>query len=91
MGQNYPNPFNPVTNIKIQMPNKGFAKLTVFDVLGREVSVIVNEELNAGSYRVDFDGSRLSSGIYFYRLEVIESSSSHGIAFTETRKMILIK
>ncbi len=83
LGQNYPNPFNPVTNIRIQMPKTGFAKLIVFDVLGREVKTLVNEELKAGSYRVDFDGSRLSSGIYFYRLETS--------GFTETRKMILIK
>jgi hypothetical protein len=83
LGQNYPNPFNPTTNIRIQMPKTGFAKLIVFDVLGREVKTLVNEELKAGSYRVDFDGSRLSSGIYFYRLETS--------GFTETRKMILIK
>ena len=83
LNQNYPNPFNPVTNIRIQMPKTGFAKLTVFDVLGREVKTLVNEELKAGSYRIGFDGSRLSSGIYFYRLETHD--------FAETRKMILIK
>jgi Secretion system C-terminal sorting domain/Carboxypeptidase regulatory-like domain len=83
LSQNYPNPFNPITNINVQLSKTGFVKLVVFDVLGREVKTLVNEELNAGSYRVDFDGSRLSSGIYFYRLETS--------GFTETRKMILIK
>lgn len=83
LGQNYPNPFNPKTNIRIQMPNSGFAKLKVFDITGKEVAVLVNEELNAGTYNVDFDGSNLASGTYFYRLETD--------GYSDVKKMILIK
>jgi hypothetical protein len=83
LSQNYPNPFNPVTNVKIQMPKSGFVKLTVFDITGKVVAVPVNEYLGAGKYDVDFDGSSLASGAYFYRLET-ES-------FTDMKKMILVK
>ncbi|KXK56201.1 MAG: PKD repeat protein [Chlorobi bacterium OLB5] len=83
LGQNYPNPFNPITNIKIQMPNSGLVKLTVFDISGKEAAVLVNEELNAGTYNVDFDASQLASGTYFYRMEAI--------GFTDVKKMILVK
>jgi hypothetical protein len=81
--QNYPNPFNPSTIIKFQIPKSGFVNLTVFDVLGKEVQTLVNQQLSPGTYSVDFDGSTLPSGIYYYRLE----SGS----FTETKKMVLIK
>ncbi len=83
LSQNYPNPFNPVTNIKFQLPNAGFVKLTVFDLLGREIATLVNETMNAGIYNADWDASKYSSGVYFYKLET-ES-------FIETKKMILIK
>ncbi len=83
LGQNYPNPFNPITNVKIQMPNSGFVKLTVFDVSGKEVAVLVNEELNAGVYNVDFDASNLASGTYFYRMVTG--------GFSDVKKMILVK
>jgi hypothetical protein len=83
LGQNYPNPFNPTTNIKFGLPKSGNVKLAVYDVLGNEVSVIVNEFRQAGSYTADFDASKLSSGIYFYKL----STES----FTETKKMMLVK
>ncbi|KXK56198.1 MAG: 5'-nucleotidase [Chlorobi bacterium OLB5] len=83
LGQNYPNPFNPITNITIQIPNSGLVKLTVFDISGKEVAVLVNEELNAGTYNVDFDASHLASGIYFYRME------SNG--FAEVKKMSVVK
>ena len=65
------------------MPNSGFVKLVVFDITGKEVAVLVNENLNAGSYNIDFDASHLSSGTYFYRME----SGS----FAEVKKMVLIK
>ncbi|KXK52302.1 MAG: fibronectin type III domain-containing protein [Chlorobi bacterium OLB5] len=83
LSQNYPNPFNPVTNIKFALPNTGLVKLVVFDILGREVSTLVNEVRTAGNYTVDFDASSLSSGVYFYR---IESGN-----FTDTKKMLLVK
>jgi subtilisin-like proprotein convertase family protein len=83
LGQNYPNPFNPKTNVRIQMPKSGFVKLAVFDITGKEIAILVNEELNAGTYNIDFDASHLSSGTYFYKLE------TNG--FSDVKKMILIK
>jgi photosystem II stability/assembly factor-like uncharacterized protein len=81
--QNYPNPFNPGTVINWQVPVNGFVSLKVYDVLGNEIAVLVNEEKTAGSYQTEFNASNLSSGTYFYR---IESGS-----FVQTRKMILLK
>mgnify|MGYP002626210793 FL=1 len=81
--QNYPNPFNPSTKIKFAIPNSSFVKLAVYDMLGREAAVLVNENLNAGSYEYTFDGADLSSGMYFYTLRSGE--------FTQTKKMNLIK
>ena len=90
MGQNYPNPFNPKTNLRIQMPNSGNVKITVFDIAGKEVKVLVNEYLVAGTYNVDFDGSNLASGTYFYKMVVGENTNS-GVSFSDVKKMILIK
>jgi len=81
--QNYPNPFNPSTVIRYEIGDTRFVTLKVYDVLGREVAVLVNEQLSAGSYEVEFDAESLTSGIYFYKLQ----SGS----FIESRKMMLIK
>lgn len=81
--QNYPNPFNPVTNIKFSIPNAGVVKLVVYDIMGREVSTIVNQHLNAGQYTADFDAAGLASGIYFYTITAGD--------FTSTKKMMLVK
>jgi photosystem II stability/assembly factor-like uncharacterized protein len=81
--QNYPNPFNPSTTIKFSIPLRGFAKLVIYDINGRIIATPVNNDLNAGNYDIFFDASKLSSGIYFYKLE----SGS----FVETKKMVLIK
>jgi hypothetical protein len=83
LSQNYPNPFNPTTNIKFDLPKQGFVSLKVYDVIGKEVATLVNEVKSAGSYNVDFNGTNLSSGVYFYRLE----SGS----FIDVKRMILIK
>lgn len=83
LSQNYPNPFNPMTNIKFDIPKSVFVKLTVFDVLGREVQTLVNEQLSPGTYNYDFNASHLPSGIYYYKLESNE--------FIQTKKMVLIK
>lgn len=80
---NYPNPFNPVTRIKFDIPADVKAKLVVYDILGREVSTVIDGELKAGSYSLDFDASNLPSGVYFYRLTTDR--------FTDTKKMLLIK
>ncbi len=90
LGQNYPNPFNPKTNFKIQLSNSGNVKITVYDITGKEVKVLVNEFLTAGVYDMDFDASQLSSGAYFYKLEVRESGSD-AVRFTDVKKMMLIK
>ncbi len=81
--QNYPNPFNPNTTIKFQLPRTSQVNLSVFDILGREVSVLVNERKNAGSYEVKFDASNLASGVYFYRLQTGN--------FVDTKKLLLIR
>ncbi|MCI0474222.1 MAG: T9SS type A sorting domain-containing protein, partial [Ignavibacteria bacterium] len=83
LAQNYPNPFNPVTKINFAIPKQGFVTLKVYDVLGREVSTLVNEVKQVGTYSVDFDASYLSSGVYFYRIESGE--------FSDIKRMILIK
>jgi hypothetical protein len=80
---NYPNPFNPVTRISFDIPKQGFVSLKIFDVLGREVKTLVNEVKGPGNYMVDFNGSELSSGVYFYRLQSAE--------FTDTKRMLMIK
>ena len=81
--QNYPNPFNPKTNIKFDLPKTSYAKLIVYDALGREVVTLVNEKLAPGTYEVDWNGSGYTSGVYFYRLEAGE--------YVEVKKMVLIK
>lgn len=83
LSQNYPNPFNPATNIKFQIPKTRLVKLVVYDALGKEVQTLVNQQLGAGTYSVDFDGSNLSSGVYYYRIETG--------SFTETKKMLIVK
>ncbi len=83
LSQNYPNPFNPTTQIKYSILNAGNVSLKIFDVLGREVADLVNQNQDAGHYTVNFNASSLSSGIYFYR---IESGS-----FTSVKKMMLVK
>jgi hypothetical protein len=83
LGQNYPNPFNPTTNIRYDLPKNSFVKLVVFDALGREVSTLVNETLQPGTYSVDWNASEYTSGVYFYRLTTGN--------FVETKKMLMIK
>lgn len=83
LSQNYPNPFNPLTKIKYDIKKTGFTKLVVYDILGREIVTLVNEELKPGTYETEWDASGFTSGIYFYRLSTGEN--------TQTRKMVLIK
>ena len=81
--QNYPNPFNPTTNFGFRIANSGFVSLKVFDLLGREVSTLVNEEKPAGTFKVIWNAANLPSGVYFYQLK----SGS----YTTTKKLLLIK
>ncbi|MBK6538558.1 MAG: T9SS type A sorting domain-containing protein [Ignavibacteria bacterium] len=83
MSQNYPNPFNPNTKINFALPKQGFVSLKVYDVLGKEVMTLVNEQMSAGSYAVDFNAANLSSGVYFFRMESGE--------FMDIKRMMLIK
>jgi len=83
LAQNYPNPFNPITKISWQSPVGSWQTLKIYDVLGNEVATFVDEYKPAGSYEVEFDGSHLSSGIYFYELRAGE--------FVQTKKLILMK
>lgn len=83
LSQNYPNPFNPSTNINFSIPVSGKVKLSVFDVSGREVAVLVNKDLAAGTYKADFNASMLSSGVYFCRINAGD--------FTDVKKMMLVK
>ncbi len=83
LSQNYPNPFNPSTMINFEIPKQSNVILKVYDVLGNEVSALVDEEKSAGSYQVNFDASALSNGVYFYHLQAGD--------FVQTRKMILLK
>jgi hypothetical protein len=98
LSQNYPNPFNPITKIKFDIPTPlnppfnqrgdersggGFVRLTIYDVLGQEVTTLLNEQLQPGSYSVDWDASNYPSGVYFYKLETE--------IYSQTKKMVLIK
>lgn len=83
LAQNFPNPFNPSTMVRFDIPQAGFVTVKIYDMLGKEIAEIVNDELRAGSYEVPFDGSYFSSGMYFYR---IQSGN-----FVETKKMMLVK
>jgi len=83
LSQNYPNPFNPVTRIRYDMPRAGVVRLAVYDVMGREIEMLVNERHAAGSYEAVWDGTRFASGVYFYRL------TAEG--YSETRNMMLIR
>ncbi len=81
--QNYPNPFNPTTTIKYSVPKLSFITLKIYDVLGSEVALLVNEEKRVGTYELKWDAANLSSGVYFYRLQAG--------SFVETKSMLLVK
>jgi hypothetical protein len=81
--RNYPNPFNPTTMIAFDLPVSGQVSLKVFNILGQEVRTLVNRYLDAGPYEFEFDAGRLSSGVYFYRLQMDE--------YIETKRMLFLK
>ncbi|MBU2444828.1 MAG: T9SS type A sorting domain-containing protein [Bacteroidetes bacterium] len=91
--QNYPNPFNPTTTINFSIPHSAFVTLKVYDILGREVAALVDEEKLAGTYNFQFSivNYQLSSGIYFYQLKAQNLSSSSGQVFSEIKKFIILK
>ncbi|UCH66418.1 MAG: T9SS type A sorting domain-containing protein [Ignavibacterium sp.] len=83
LSQNYPNPFNPYTSIKYSIASEGYIKLVVYNMIGEEVTVLVDGQIEAGFYEVSFNGSNLSSGTYFYKLQAD--------SFIETKKMVLLR
>lgn len=83
LSQNYPNPFNPSTSINFTLPKGGFTSLKIYDILGKEVATLCNEELNAGNYTRSWDAANYSSGVYFYKLSAGN--------YSETKKMMMIK
>jgi hypothetical protein len=81
--QNYPNPFNPVTRIKYSIPKDNFVTLKIYNTLGQEITTLVNEEKQAGTYEISFDATHLASGMYFYSISAGN--------FNQTKKMMLVK
>ncbi|MDQ3020419.1 MAG: T9SS type A sorting domain-containing protein [Bacteroidota bacterium] len=81
--QNYPNPFNPVTTISYSIPKEGFVKIKIYDIAGKEINTLINEFKQSGSYNIKFEGSNLSSGVYYYKMESSD--------FAQIKKMVLIK
>ena len=80
---NYPNPFNPSTTIKFRIQKSEFISLNVYDIIGNEISTLVKEQKSPGTYKIEFDGKELSSGVYFYSITMGK--------LTETKKMMLMK
>ncbi len=94
LSQNYPNPFNPTTKIRFSVPMSGkglqpLVQIKVYDVTGREIAILVNEQLQPGTYEADWEASNEPSGVYFYKLVIGDNTNNRG--FTETKKMILVK
>ncbi len=83
LSQNYPNPFNPSTTIRFSMPEESFVTIKVFNTLGEDITTLINENIIAGNYEVEFYVTALPSGIFFYRLQAG--------SFVETKKMILLR
>jgi hypothetical protein len=86
--QNYPNPFNPVTRIRFDIPQNGApvpqnVRLIIYDMLGREMTRLIDQELLPGTYKIDLDATRLTPGVYYYRIVTDK--------FTDTKKMFLVK
>jgi hypothetical protein len=91
ISQNYPNPFNSTTTIMFHLPQKGFVSLKVFDIRGREIISLVQEELEGGSYIRQWNAASMASGIYFYRLVVNPSNTGQSKLYTETKKILLLR
>ncbi|MBU1423492.1 MAG: T9SS type A sorting domain-containing protein, partial [Bacteroidetes bacterium] len=90
LSQNYPNPFNPTTTINFSIPKSGLVTLKVYNILGQEVASLVNEEMKAGNYRVNFNANGLASGVYFYKLQAPIKSGQAG-SFNSVKKFTLLK
>ena len=91
LAQNFPNPFNPSTTIRYQLPKDGMVTLKIYDILGSEVATLVNEEKAAGRYEINFNAASLASGVYIYKIQAGDPSTSSGQSFVNSKKMILLK
>ena len=89
--QNYPNPFNPSTTIAYDLPNSAYVEMVIYDVMGREVARLENTIKNPGSHQIVWNADGFSNGVYFYHLSARPTETSDQPAFTETRKLILLK
>ena len=89
LSQNYPNPFNPSTNVRFDVLSQSFVNISVYDILGNKIAVLLNNKLNSGTYQAVWNASSFPSGIYFYRISITDASGTHN--FSETKKMILAK
>ncbi len=88
LGQNYPNPFNPTTIISYSLPTTSFVTINIYDILGRKLKTLVEENISAGTHQIIFDGSNLSSGVYFYQLEAKTQLGKNRLI---TKKMVLLR
>ena len=91
LAQNYPNPFNPSTTIRYELPVRALVTLKVYNLLGQEVATLVNEEKDAGSYQVEFDGTGFSTGVYFYRMRAGSPSVGKQQSIVGTKKLLLLR
>jgi len=91
LGQNYPNPFNPTTKMSFVISHLSLVSLKVFNVLGQEVATLVNEKREAGRHEIQFDGSMLPSGVYFYRLQAHPIDCGQANDYVNTKKLLLVK
>lgn len=91
LNQNFPNPFNQQTTISYTLQSFAIVKLVIYDILGKQVEMLVNQVQHGGSYTVNFNAKDLSSGIYYYRLIISETGKSNGFTFQQTKKMVLLR
>ncbi|MBK9404644.1 MAG: T9SS type A sorting domain-containing protein [Ignavibacteria bacterium] len=86
--QNYPNPFNPSTTINFSIPVNGNIELKLFDILGKETGSLLNGYYTSGTYSINFSGSELKSGVYFYTMNF---TGDNGVLFSDRKKLMLVK
>jgi hypothetical protein len=90
LSQNYPNPFNPITKINYQLPKTSNVELSIYNLLGQKVATLVSGKQNAGSHQVEWDASHFASGIYYYRIQVVDPARRTG-EFQDVKKMIPLR
>ncbi len=91
LGQNHPNPFNPITTIQYELPQRSEVQITIYDLLGRQVTTLVSETQNAGYKSIKWDATNISSGMYFYQIRVYDSDVVGAGKYVQTRKMVLLR